>query len=91
MAVTTARVSLSTKGKRPGVKKPLFETRTGEDLHRATGSWNKLDRLIDREGDRYREVVTNPETGEVIHSCDEPLSKHKSHGSAKANPKKSDA
>jgi len=38
---------------------------------------------IDRENDEYKESVTNAETGEIIHSCEEPLSSHTGHGSAK--------
>jgi hypothetical protein len=43
-------------------------------------------RVIDRENNLYKEVVTNAETGEVIHACEEPLSKHIGHGSAKKKP-----
>jgi hypothetical protein len=40
-------------------------------------------RLMDRDADRYIETVTMRETGEAIHHCDEPLSKHQGHGSAR--------
>ena len=36
----------------------------------------RLDGWLDRERDTYREVVTDPETGELIHHCEEPLSEH---------------
>jgi hypothetical protein len=36
-----------------------------------------------RANDRYREVVTDPTTKEIIHHCEEPLSQHQNHGSAK--------
>jgi len=39
--------------------------------------------IVDREGNRYLEKVTDPETGEVVHSCEEPLSEHQGHGTAK--------
>lgn len=38
---------------------------------------------IDRENNRYSESVVDVETGEIIHSCEEPLKKHTGHGSAK--------
>ena len=41
------------------------------------------ERLIDRKSDRYKELVKDLETGEVIHETDEPLSQHTGHGSAK--------
>ena len=43
----------------------------------------KLERHIDRDNDHYHEKVTDPETGEIIHESDEPLSEHQGHGSAK--------
>ena len=33
--------------------------------------------------DHYLETVTDVKTGEEIHRCDEPLTDHKNHGSAK--------
>jgi predicted nucleic acid-binding Zn-ribbon protein len=42
-------------------------------------------RLIDRKDDLYREIIIDPETGEVIHKCEESLKQHKGHGSAKLN------
>jgi len=42
-------------------------------------------RVIDRENDQYKELVVNAETEDVIHSCEEPLSSHTGHGSAKKN------
>jgi hypothetical protein len=44
----------------------------------------KKERVIDHhQKDQCKEVVTDPETGEVIHHCEGPLYKHTSHGSAK--------
>ena len=40
-------------------------------------------RIFDREHDNYYEDVVDPETGEIIHHCEEPLSKHFGHGSDK--------
>jgi len=74
---------LTAKARHKDEKRPFLEQVVGDDLDRKTGRWMKLHRLIDRVRDRYRERVTNPETGEVIHKCDEPLTQHKGHGSAK--------
>ena len=71
------------KHKRPGNKKPLYESIAGDDLYRKTGQWNKLTQEIDRENDRYRKMIVNPETGEIIRQCDEPLSEHIGRGSDK--------
>ncbi|MDO8891950.1 MAG: hypothetical protein Q7V00_08925 [Sulfurimicrobium sp.] len=74
------------KAKRPGVKKPIAEGRYEPSVQRATGITMRLERFLDRLRDLYKEKITNPTTGEVIHECEEPLSKHQGHGSAK--PKK---
>jgi hypothetical protein len=47
----------------------------------------KKERVIDREEDFYFERITDLETGEVIHHCEEPLSSHQGHGGAKAKKK----
>src|SRR6266851_644473 len=72
----TFRESISIKAKSPGEKRPFMEEKAGDDLHRATGRWNKLTRLIDRRGDHYFEEIIDGETGETIRRVDEPLSKH---------------
>lgn len=58
---------------------------TGDDLHRKSGKWYKKDRCIDKDNDHYKEMVVDPENGEVIHHCEEPLREHRGHGSAKKN------
>jgi hypothetical protein len=68
--------------------KTLAEGVSGDDLHRKSGKWIKKERLIDRTKDQYKEVVTDPETGGVVHHCDEPLSQHRGHESAKKKKKK---
>ena len=67
----------------PGKKKIKIEKIVGDDLHRKSGKWYKKMRVIDRENDRYVEEVVDPVTGDVIHRCEEPLSEHYGHGSAK--------
>lgn len=79
----TVREKFGMKLKRPGIKKPVYESVAGDDLHRATGQWNKLTREIDRENNRYNEVIADSQSGEVFRQCDEPLTKHTGRGSAK--------
>lgn len=55
----------------------------GDDQRKSDGRWMNKERLIDRNNNRYIETVTDPITGEVLHQCDEPLSDHWGHGSAK--------
>ncbi|HEX3095731.1 MAG TPA: zinc ribbon domain-containing protein [Patescibacteria group bacterium] len=79
----TIREMLHTKAKRQGEKKPFMEQKSGDDLFRKTGKWMKLLRIFDRDNDSYKELITDPKTGEIIHQKDEPLSQHRGYGSAK--------
>ena len=63
--------------------RPVREVRTGDNLHRETGKWHRKERVIDRERNKYTEVITDSETGEVVHECEEHLTQHRGHGSAK--------
>jgi len=73
---------------RTGRHQDRLDVTAGDDLHRKSGKWYQLDRRIDRKNDLYREVVTDPKTGDVIHRCEEPLSEHRGHGSAKQDSDK---
>lgn len=77
---------LEAKGQRQGMKKFAFEDRSGDEFGVKVQRWLKKVRVIDRENDHYREKVWDPETGDVIHECEEPLSQHFGHGSAKKKP-----
>ncbi|MGH7115721.1 MAG: hypothetical protein ACREE9_14665 [Stellaceae bacterium] len=54
-----------------------------EPQHSRGGVLARLERFIDRNTDRYFEKVTMCDSGEIVHECDEPLSDHRGHGSAK--------
>ena len=75
------------KAKRSDEKEPFLELKTGESLEYRTGVWRNRVQQIDRDNDRYDKVVTDQETGEVIHECRAPLSQHKGRGSAKRKPR----
>ncbi|QIB67806.1 hypothetical protein Ami103574_00055 [Aminipila butyrica] len=45
-------------------------------------------RLVDRRNDKYYEKIIDLETNEVTHFCEEPLSEHYGHGSAKVKKEK---
>ena len=73
---------LGMKQKRPGTKKPILETKSGDSFFKKTGERNKLIRIIDRENHRYYELIKD-QSGNVIRHVDEPLSEHYGRGSAK--------
>lgn len=73
---------LKAKARHPGPGKHFLELKIGDSLHIASGIWNKLERVIDRAKGRYKEVITD-RAGKEIHRCEESLSEHKGHGSAK--------
>jgi len=70
------------RGARCARRRPRVEVAVGDSLDRATGTWNRLERLVDRGKGLYRELVTD-RAGSVLHRCEEPLSEHMGHGSAK--------
>ena len=71
------------KVKKQGKKKPTKEFITGDDYNHSREKFVHKEREIDRENDRYREVVKDKETGEIIHQDEGPLSEHWGHGTAK--------
>jgi hypothetical protein len=81
-----ATAGLRAKGIDPvksGRNRVFAELRDEPSIQRSTGRRVRHQRAIDRRADRYREVVTDVESGAVLHSCDEPLSEHRGHGAAK--------
>jgi hypothetical protein len=68
---------------RKSKEKRRREVIAGDDLYKKSGKWNEIVRIWDRDVDQYFKKITDPETGEVIHFCEEPLSQHIGHGSAK--------
>lgn len=64
-------------------KKVRWEVIQGAEQSRDSGRWVEKSRLIDRDANRYSERITDLETGEVLRDCQEPLSQHQGHGSAK--------
>lgn len=79
----TARDAIGIKARHAGASKPFLESKFGWSFYRKMKQWFSREMVVDRENDKYKELVTNPETGEVIHHCEEPLSQHRGHGSAR--------
>lgn len=79
----TPQVTFNYRGRRGGKGNPFVIGKVGADLFVKLQKWVHLERVIDRANERYKEVVTDPTDNEVIHRCEEPLSKHQNHGSAK--------
>lgn len=67
-----------------GRKRPYVEAVFGKrELTVSTGHVAARTKVENRRDDLYSEVVTDVETGEILHECHEPLSKHKGHGDAR--------
>ena len=54
-----------------------IEILSGDDWWRDGGKFNYRYREVNKKIDRYREIVMDLETGEVLRHCDEPLSEHR--------------
>lgn len=78
------RDGLEIKATRQSEKKPYVENKTMPSYSHSLGKHVLHKRLIDRDNDHYRETVKDYESGEIIHHCEEPLSLHINHGSAKS-------
>lgn len=66
-----------------GKAKVLAEGFSGHEYSHSRKKSVSKQRLIDRKNNLYREVVVDSETGDLIHKCEEPLTQHQGHGSAK--------
>lgn len=64
-------------------KNPRVAFFQGDDQRKSDGKWMEKEKLLDKDNDEYKEIVIDPETGDVIHHCEQPLSDHQGHGSAK--------
>ena len=82
-ATVSVRSTLGAKAYEEGRRQPFLEYKGGDSFFRKAAKWVTRIMRIDRRGDRYREHVYDPQSGETIHYCDEPLSEHRGHGSAK--------
>ena len=85
-ATRELRDSTRAKQKRPSLpskKKLRADVFVGFDLHHKSGNWYFKDRIVNKDTDYYLERVVDPKTGAVIHECEEKLSEHIGHGSAK--------
>jgi hypothetical protein len=66
----------------PSKKRVRVDDFQGWDVRRATGESARKSRRIDKDAGTYSEHVEDRE-GNVIHHSEEPLAKHRGHGSAK--------
>lgn len=79
----TPRASLGLKARGPGRRKPFREQISGASYFSKAQRWVERLMRIDRRNNQYQEVVTDPDTGMIIHKCEEPLSEHRGHGDAR--------
>ena len=47
--------------------------------------WGRRFKMEDKTNDRYMERVVAEQTGEALHCCEEKLTEHRGHGSAKGH------
>lgn len=71
------------KGRRLGKGKPFIEQQAKHEVFHETDEYHDVDRVIDREHNRYIEIVKDSKTGRIIRQCCELLSYHVGRGYAK--------
>ena len=67
----------------PSAKKLRFDTYSGVEHSYKYDKLVRVHRTVDKDKNWYGEKVIDPQTGETLHECEEPLSKHTGHGTAK--------
>ena len=84
-----SHVSVRTKARSPaGTRRGLSgertfqETWSGDDYHRDSGIWQRLERVVDRANNWYFERVVAAD-GTIVVEQSHPLSEHQGHGAAK--------
>ena len=85
-ATAEAKSFLGLKARHGNTKKPFLKEKGGPSFYHKAQKWVYRTMRIDRiypDNKRYFETVVDPDTNEVIHKCEEPLSEHQGHGSAK--------
>jgi hypothetical protein len=68
-------------------KNPVLDVFQGDEIYKCTGEWVNKVRELDKTNNRYYENVEILD-GKILHHCDEKLTDHQGHGSAKINSKK---
>ena len=79
-------VKFAGKDKENGKKKrdyKVIEGMAGAEYSVSRDKYVDKVRVIDRTANRYYEKVINPDNNEVMHYCEESLTEHFGHGSAK--------
>ncbi len=91
-AVAEGRAGIRAKARsgeagKPGGK-PWLTTMSEPSWSYDRQKWVHREKTENRRDNRYTEVVKDPDTGEIVHEIDEPLTDHRGHGSArrKQNP-----
>ena len=76
---------------KPGGK-PWLTTMSEPSWSHDRQKWLHREKTENRRDNRYTEVVKDPDTGEIVHEVDAPLTDHQGHGSArrKQDPPASD-
>ncbi len=76
------RAGIKTRARKPNKAKFKIEETKGQVWSKSLDRWVTIHRIIDRESDRYFELVYDEETGDILRECEENLSEHTGRGSA---------
>lgn len=71
---------------RPSDKKLRQDDFQGSEWSHRLGKMVRKERGINKDTNTYYELVVDMESGDVLHYCEEPLSNHFGHGTAKKKP-----
>lgn len=79
----SSHISLKGKSKDKIKNRPKFDFKISDEYRYSSS--NNVNRYyrIDRENNRYLEIIRDIDTNAVVYKCDEPLKQHINRGSAK--------
>jgi len=90
LSTVTIGTQLRTKGytkEKSRTKGLKFETVDGDSFSTSLKRFVKVNQLVDHEAHRYKKLVVDTLTGDVLRDVDKPLSEHQNRGTAKIKPK----
>ncbi len=76
-------ISFKVKGERSGKRKIFHKGKSGDEFNHADQRWTVVSRNIDRDNNRYDELITEAATGTILREIHESLSEHRGRGSAR--------
>lgn len=84
-AMINTHASMGAKLRRIGKARPILEIKQGASYNKDNDKWLQVEQIVNRQDDRYKKKIIDPQTGAVLRDDDGKLSEHQGFGDAKSN------